>query len=77
MVVYHGRREWLFSTDINDLVDALENLIATYCLKPFTLINLNRIEDAVLKQKTWVGVTEMTNNMRFYEDPPKMFPSQI
>src|SRR5438445_13251917 len=32
LVVYHGARQWNFSTDINDLVDAPKHLVETYLL---------------------------------------------
>src|SRR3990167_3710668 len=50
LVVYHGKQPWLYSTDINDLVDAPKKLVETHFLKPFMLVDLNLIDDAVLKQ---------------------------
>ena len=60
LVVYHGTRPWTYSTNINALVDAPKELVEAYFLKPFILIDLNLIEDAVLKQRAWVGVMELT-----------------
>jgi predicted transposase/invertase (TIGR01784 family) len=68
LVVYHGTSVWNYSTNINDLVDAPNNLVETYFLKPFTLIDLNRIDDAVLKEKTWLGVMELTLKHIFAKD---------
>jgi len=68
LVVYHGSRHWSFSTNINDLVDAPRNIVDTYFLKPFTLIDLNRIDDAILKERTWLGVMELTLKHIFARD---------
>jgi len=68
LVIYHGRQPWDYSTNINDLVDAPKQLVETYFLKPFTLIDLTEIEDEVLKQKTWAGVMELTLKHIFAKD---------
>ena len=60
LVVYQGPTPWKYSTDINSLVDAPKSLVDKYFLKPFTLIDLNRIEDEILKRKVWSGVMELT-----------------
>src|SRR3990167_7580117 len=39
LVVYHGKQPWLYSTDINDLVDAPKKLVETHFLKPFMLVD--------------------------------------
>jgi len=68
MVVYHGKQSWHYSTNINDLVDAPKKLVEAYFLKPFTLIDLTKIEDDALKQKTWVGIMELTLKHIFAKD---------
>jgi predicted transposase/invertase (TIGR01784 family) len=68
LVVYHGKQPWHYSTNINDLVDAPKQLVEAYFLKPFTLIDLNKIEDDVLKQSTWAGVMELTLKHIFSRD---------
>lgn len=68
MVVYHGKQPWHYSTNINDLVDAPKELVESYFLKPFTLIDLTKIEDEILKQKAWVGVMELTLKHIFAKD---------
>ena len=68
LVVYHGKQPWLYSTDINDLVDAPKKLVETHFLKPFMLVDLNLIDDAVLKQNTWLGVMELTLKHIFARD---------
>jgi predicted transposase/invertase (TIGR01784 family) len=68
MVVYHGRKPWNYSTNIKELIDAPKELIDAYFLKPFTLIDLNKIEDEVLKKRTWVGVMELTLKHIFARD---------
>lgn len=67
-VVYHGKQEWNYSTDIADLVDAPKELIDQHFLKPFHLIDLTRIEDAALKQHIWSGVMELTLKYIFARD---------
>ena len=68
LVVYHGKQPWHYTTNINDLVDAPKELVDAYFLKPFILIDLNKIEDKVLKQKTWAGVMELTLKHIFAKD---------
>ncbi|MCC2666263.1 MAG: hypothetical protein K0S63_179 [Gammaproteobacteria bacterium] len=68
LVVYHGKKPWVFSTNINDLVDAPKELVEVYFLKPFKLIDLHRIEDAVIKKNTWAGVVELTLKHIFAKD---------
>jgi recombination-promoting nuclease RpnB len=60
LVVYHGKQPWNYSNDINDLVDAPRQLVDAYFLKPFTLIDLTKIEDEELKKNTWAGVMQLT-----------------
>lgn len=55
LVVYHGK-PYHFTTNINDLVDAPRELVEKYFLKPFQLLDLNQIEDEMLKQNTWSGI---------------------
>lgn len=59
-VLYHGKQAWTYSTNISDLVDAPKNLVEDYFLKPFFLIDLNKIDDEVLKQRVWLGTMELT-----------------
>lgn len=68
MVVYHGIQTWKYSTNINDLVDAPKYLIEAYFLKPFILLDLNKIEDDVLKKNIWSGVMELTLKYIFERD---------
>jgi recombination-promoting nuclease RpnB len=68
MVVYHGLQPWHYSKDICDLVDAPKEWVDAYFLKPFTLIDLNKIEDKELKQRAWVGVMELTLKHIFSKD---------
>lgn len=56
LVIYHGKRKYPFSTDLNDLVDAPPSLVDRYFLKPFQLIDLGQIDDETLKQHAWSGV---------------------
>lgn len=74
MVVYHGSISWNYSTNINDLIDAPKHLIDRYFLKPFTLIDLNKIDDAVIKSKVWSGVMELTLKHIFERDMLPFLP---
>lgn len=68
LVIYHGKRKYPFSTDLNDLVDAPPSLIDRYFLKPFQLIDLGQIDDETLKQHTWSGVMEFALKHIFARD---------
>lgn len=56
MVVYHGKQEYNYSNNIDDLVDAPKELVQEYFLKPFQLVDLRKIDDLSLQQQTWSGV---------------------
>jgi predicted transposase/invertase (TIGR01784 family) len=58
IVVYHGKRPYPHSMNLRDLVDAPEDLVSQYFLKPFQLIDLGQIDDETLKQHAWSGVME-------------------
>jgi recombination-promoting nuclease RpnB len=77
IVVYHGRQAWNYSNDIHDLVDAPKELIDQYFLKPFTLLDLNKIEDEDLKQYIWSGVMELTLKHIFARDMLPHFKEMI
>jgi predicted transposase/invertase (TIGR01784 family) len=68
LVIYHGEDVWNHSTDINDLVSAPRALVDQYFLKPFSLIDLNQIEDAELKKRAWLGIMELTLKHIFAKD---------
>jgi predicted transposase/invertase (TIGR01784 family) len=68
IVVYHGRQPWNYSNAINDLVDAPRELVEEYFLKPFTLLDLNKINDAEIKRNTWAAVMELTMKHIFARD---------
>lgn len=59
-MVYHGPQSWNYSTNINDLVDADKALVDKYFLKPFQLIDLNRITDEELQKQPWWGALALT-----------------
>ena len=67
MVVYHGR-PYQFVCDINDLVDAPRALVDQFFLKPFKLIDLNKIEDHDLKKHMWSGLMEFSLKHIFARD---------
>lgn len=67
LVVYHGK-PYEFKTDINDIVDAPKELVDQYFLKPFKLLDLNKIDDDVIKQTTWSGIMEFVLKHIFERD---------
>lgn len=77
LVVYHGARSWNYTININELVDSPKELIEKYFLKSFILVDLSRIDDAILRQEVKAGVMSMTLKYIFYRDIlphlPKIF----
>jgi hypothetical protein len=68
IVLYHGKKTWEYSTNIEDLVDAPRNLVANYFLKPFKLVDLSLIADETLRERTWLGAMELTLKYIFAKD---------
>lgn len=68
MVIYHGKRQYPYTTNINDLVDAPRELVDRYFLKPFQLIDLGKIDDESIKQHAWSGVMEFALKHIFARD---------
>jgi predicted transposase/invertase (TIGR01784 family) len=68
MVIYHARKPYGYSTNINDLVDAPKAFVDQYFLKPFQLIDLGEIEDEQLKKHAWSGVMEFALKHIFARD---------
>lgn len=59
LVVYNGKKTYKYSNDIKELVDAPKLLVESYFLKPFQLIDLNKIDDGILREKLWAGVVSL------------------
>lgn len=59
IVLYHGAVSWSHSMDITDLVDAPKAFVHAYAFKPFIFVDLNRIEDADLRQNLRAGVMQL------------------
>ncbi len=57
-VIYHAKRPYPFSNNIQDLVDAPKALVEQFFLKPFHLIDLGSISDEVLREHAWAGIME-------------------
>jgi len=55
LVVYHGR-PYQFTTNIHDLVDAPREVVERYFLKSFQLLDLNQVDDEVMKKNIWAGI---------------------
>lgn len=68
LVVYHGKKPWIYSRNIKDLVSAPRWLIDKYFLQPFQLIDLNTIDDEQLKRKIWSGTMALTLKHIFKRD---------
>ncbi|KTD32715.1 hypothetical protein Lnau_2363 [Legionella nautarum] len=68
LVIYHGKRKYPFSTNLSDLIDAPKELVDSYFLKPFQLMDLGQIDDKVLKQHAWSGVMEFALKHIFARD---------
>ena len=68
MVIYHADRPYPYSTEIRDIVDAPRELVDSYFLKPFQLIDLGQIEDKELKKHAWAGVMEFALKHIFARD---------
>lgn len=58
IVIYHGNQPYPYPTDIVDLIDAPREMIPEDFLKSFQLIDLNQIDDELLKKRASVGVME-------------------
>jgi predicted transposase/invertase (TIGR01784 family) len=76
LVVYHGR-PYQFITNINELVDAPKELVDRYFLKPFQLLDLNQIDDDVIRQDTWSGIIKFVLKHIFDSDMLPVFLSVI
>ena len=68
IVIYHGKRKYPYSTNLADLIDAPKELVDSYFLKPFQLIDLGQIDDETLKQHAWSGVMEFALKHIFARD---------
>jgi len=73
LVVYHGR-PYQFITNINELVDAPKELVDRYFLQPFQLLDLNQLDDEVIKQNTWSGIVEFVLKHIFERDFLPLLP---
>jgi predicted transposase/invertase (TIGR01784 family) len=68
LVIYHGHTPWTYPTGLHDIVDAPEELVDRYFLKPFQLIDLNAIPDEALKAHIWSGAMALTLKHIFDQD---------
>lgn len=56
IVFYHGRKPYIYSKDIRDLIDAPKPLVESVLFEPFHLIDTYKIQDEVLPEHPWVGI---------------------
>jgi predicted transposase/invertase (TIGR01784 family) len=68
IVVHQGKRPWPYSTHIQDLVEAPRELVESYFLKPFHLIDLSQISDEKLKQQALSSLMEFVQKHIFAND---------
>jgi len=68
IIFYHGKQPYSYSTDIRDFITAPQALIDKYFLQPFHLVDLNTIDDKVLRQYLWAGILQTTQKHIFDRD---------
>jgi predicted transposase/invertase (TIGR01784 family) len=68
LVFYHGKKPYLYSTDIRDIIAAPRDLIDQVLFKPFQLIDTHTLGDEKLKQLQWAGVMEFMMKHIFARD---------
>jgi hypothetical protein len=68
IVVHQGKRPWPYSIRVEDLVDAPRELVESYFLKPFHLIDLSQISDEILKRQAWAGLMAFVQKHVFARD---------
>jgi len=59
LVFYNGRKKYSYSLGIYDLFAEHKELARQIFSSPFTLIDLNEIEDEEIRQHKWSGLMEM------------------
>ncbi|MFN3234778.1 MAG: Rpn family recombination-promoting nuclease/putative transposase [Gammaproteobacteria bacterium] len=59
IVYYNGQKPWRSSSDLRDLIRAPKALIEEFALKPFKLVDLNKIEDKKLREQKLAGIMSM------------------
>lgn len=68
LVFYHGQTIYSHGTNLFDLFGEFKELAASVLLKPFHLIDVNRIPDEKLKQQVWSGVLTFMQKHIYAED---------
>ena len=68
LIFYTGERNYTHSTDLFDLFGKNKELARDIFLKPFDLIELNKIPDDDLKQRVWSGIMELSMKNIFKRD---------
>jgi predicted transposase YdaD len=58
-VLHHGRRPYHYSKDLRDLIDAPRDLVDTYVLKPFHLLDLSQTPDEALSNSPELRAVEL------------------
>jgi len=57
IVFYNGKARYPYPTDIHEMIEAPDELLCNYRLARFHLVDLNDIEDSVLRTQTWSGLS--------------------
>ncbi|MGB6977489.1 MAG: Rpn family recombination-promoting nuclease/putative transposase [Gammaproteobacteria bacterium] len=60
IIFYNGEKPYTYSTDILDLFNDPLQLMKTILFRPFQLVDVGRIPDEELRQRTWLSVLELT-----------------
>jgi predicted transposase/invertase (TIGR01784 family) len=68
LVYYNGWKPYNYSTNIFDLFGDKKELAEDVLWSPFNLIDLSKISDQKLKEKTWYGVTALVMKHIFEKD---------
>lgn len=56
IVFYNGTKPYPYATDIREMLDAPDSLVASFRLGRFHLIDLNEVDDEQLRESTWLNL---------------------
>lgn len=68
LVVYTGQKPWDAPYDIFGLFGEQAEIAKEYLLKPYQLIEVQRLDDTALRQQLWSGVVEFVLKYREVRD---------
>lgn len=69
LVIYNGKRRFASPEVLDEVIDADPDIVKAVLgeIKPFQLIDLNKIEDEKLRNETWAGVMQFAMKHIFKE----------